>query len=75
MEYHIKHKFENDYCIIDVYRDNQFWFTYDFHLMSGIREGENFSMLDHIKYKNWGHAEGIDEMWHEVQIQRLIRGL
>jgi len=43
--------------------------------MTGIREGENFSMLDHIKYKNWGHAEGIDEMWHEVQVQRLIRGL
>ena len=75
MEYQIKYKFQDDHCVIDVYRCNQYWMTYDFNLIYGFYEGQNFTMLDQIKNKIWGDAEGIGEMWHEVQVQRLIRGL
>ena len=75
MEYKIKYKFQDDYCVIDVYRYDEYWMTYDFHLFNDFHLGVDHTVLDHIKNKIWGNADGIGQMWHDVQIQRFIRGI
>lgn len=75
MNYRIDYRFEDDHCVIDVYRGQEFYLTYDFHLIDAFHLGVDHTVLDHIKNKIWGNADGIGEMWHEVQVQRLIRGL
>jgi hypothetical protein len=54
-----------DFCVIDIYRDHECWFTYDFHLDElYFINGRN--IFTELQDKRWGTPENIEEIHNAI---------
>jgi hypothetical protein len=59
-----------DFCVIDIYRDHECWFTYDFHLDElYFINGRN--IFTELQDKRWGTPENIEEI-HNAIMKHLL---
>jgi len=56
MKFKTKTTVKNNFVVIDVFQDNEFWHTYDFR----IEKIEQF--LKQISQKQWGTVENLQEI-------------
>jgi len=56
MNFKTKTTVKNNFVVIDVFQDNEFWHTYDFR----IEKIEQF--LKQISHKRWGTVENLLEI-------------
>lgn len=56
MKFKTKTTVKNNFVVIDVFQDNEFWHTYDFR----IEKIEQF--LKQISHKRWGTVENLLEI-------------
>jgi hypothetical protein len=56
MKFKTKTTVKNNFVVIDVFQDNEFWHTYDF----SIEKIEQF--LKQISQKQWGTVENLQEI-------------
>lgn len=61
MQYTTKTKVVKDVCLINVYRNTEFWHVYEFGLEQ-YQITEDRTFLDHISYKVWGTKQNLDEI-------------
>lgn len=57
---------DKNHCIIDVYRNHECWFTYDFHLEQLYLDSEGTNIFTQIAWKNWGTSENIKEIHNSI---------
>jgi hypothetical protein len=56
MNFKTKTTVKNNYVVIDVFQENEFWHTYDFE----IEKIEQF--LKQISHKKWGTIDNLQEI-------------
>jgi hypothetical protein len=72
MQYTTITKVNGLHCEVDVYRNLEFWHTYEFHLdRLFIIHGEN--ILTHISWKVWGSETNIQEIHNSILKHLLFK--
>jgi hypothetical protein len=72
MQYTTITKVNGLHCEVDVYRNHEFWHTYEFHLdRLFIIHGEN--ILTHISWKVWGSETNIQEIHNSILKHLLFK--
>lgn len=59
-------KVDKNHCIIEVYKDHEWWHTYDFHLDKLYYDSQGRNILTDIADKHWGTPENIDEINNSI---------
>ena len=62
---------EQNYCIIEIYKDHEWWLTYDFHLDKLYCDKDGRNILSDIICKNWGTPVNIVEINNSI-LQNLL---
>lgn len=62
---------EQNYCIIEIYKDHQWLTTYDFHLDKLYYDKQGRNILSDIECKHWGTRANILEINNSI-LQNLL---
>lgn len=62
---------EGKHCIIEVYKDHEWWLTYDFHLDLLFYDSFGNNIYNQLSYKWWGTTENIAEI-HNAIMKNLL---
>jgi hypothetical protein len=71
MKYTTQTRVEGKHCIIEVYRDHEWWLTYDFHLDLLFYDSFGNNIYNQLSYKWWGETENIAEI-HNAIMKHLL---
>ena len=64
---------EKNYCIIEVYKDHEWWMTYDFHLDKLYYDNQGRNIYADLECKHWGTPENIQEIDNSILKNLLSR--
>jgi hypothetical protein len=73
MKYTTQTRVEKNYCIIEVYRDHEWWLTYDFHLDKLYYDNQGRNIYSDLECKHWGTPENIQEIDNSILKNLLSR--
>jgi hypothetical protein len=65
--YTTKTKIENDFAIVKVYKNNEYWHTYEFPLKI------NYDFTNHIMLKVWGNVGVLNEIKNALKLYKNER--
>lgn len=58
-----------NWVVISIYQDNSYWGFYEFPLKEYKNHNSNWTFKDQIETKIWGKADGLNEMWNQLEIK------
>ena len=64
---------EGKHCIIEIYKDLEWWHTYDFHLNLLFYDRFGNNIYNQLGYKWWGTTENIAEIHNAIMKHLLSR--
>ena len=65
---------ENHFIEISVYDDYGYRTMYDFNIITDYQVTKDYSIIEHLKTKQWYSAIGVDKMIQEVKQTRKLLG-
>jgi hypothetical protein len=66
MKYTTQTRVDKNYCVIEVYRNHEWWHTYDFHLDKLYYDSQGRNIFSDIECKHWGTPENVLEINNEI---------
>lgn len=57
------------WVVISIYQNNSYWGFYEFPLIDYKNKNSDWTFKDQIETKIWGEAEGLNEMWNQLEIK------